>query len=181
MKPYFNQARNKHNKPSRCPGPSCKFWAEAKLNNTVYFVYTWLAVCTVQLIKTWRQAGLSRVFVDYSETWCCSLIYVQVSLFAFMRFPSNKSLLFTLIPIQSSLVIFIFCCRLCCYYARMPQEIHPPIANVILYPVNMIEEYRKQFPVKKEEVQQYVFHNAIKDKEPTSLSLSYFQKQNFIC
>ena len=49
------------------PGPSCKFWAEAKLNNSVYMVYTWPVVCTVQLINIWRQAGLSRGFVDYSE------------------------------------------------------------------------------------------------------------------
>ena len=28
---------------------------------------------------------------------------------------------FPLIPTQSSLVVFIYCCRLCCYYARMPQ------------------------------------------------------------
>ena len=40
---------------------------EAKLNNIVYFVYTWTAVCTVQLIHTWSQFGLSIVFVDYSE------------------------------------------------------------------------------------------------------------------
>ena len=32
-----------------------------------------------------------------------------------------------LIQTQSSLVVFIFCCRLCCYYARMPQYIHPPL------------------------------------------------------
>ena len=82
--------KNNHNKSSRSPGPSCKFWDEAKLNNTVFFVYTWLAVCTVQLINTWHQAGLSL-------------------------------LLFPLMPTQSSLVVFIFCCRLCCYYARMPQ------------------------------------------------------------
>ena len=30
-------------------------------------VCTLPAVCTVQLINTWRQAGLSRGFVDYSE------------------------------------------------------------------------------------------------------------------
>ena len=38
--------------------------AETKLNN---FVYTLPADCTVQLINTWRHAGLSRGFVDYSE------------------------------------------------------------------------------------------------------------------
>ena len=58
---------NKDEKLSRSPGPSCKFWGEAKLNNIVYFVYTLPAVCTVQLINTWRQAGLSRGSVDYSE------------------------------------------------------------------------------------------------------------------
>ena len=30
-------------------------------------MFTWPAVFTVQLSKTWRQAGLSRGFVDYSE------------------------------------------------------------------------------------------------------------------
>ena len=64
---YYWKCINKHDKSSRSPGPSCKFWAEAKLNNIVYFVYTWPAVCTVQLVNTWRQAGLSGVFVDYSE------------------------------------------------------------------------------------------------------------------
>ena len=59
--------KNKHNKSSRSPGPSCKFVAETKLNNIVYFVYTLSAVCTVQLINNWRQAGLSRGFVDKSE------------------------------------------------------------------------------------------------------------------
>ena len=58
---------NKNNKSSRSPGPSCIFVAEAKLNSLVYFVYTLSAVCTVQLINTWHQAGLSRGFVDYSE------------------------------------------------------------------------------------------------------------------
>ena len=48
-------------------GPSCKFVAETKLNNNVYFVYTLSAVGTVQLINNWRQDGLSRGFVDYSE------------------------------------------------------------------------------------------------------------------
>jgi hypothetical protein len=47
-------------------GPSCKFVAEAKLNNLVYFLYTLPAVCIVQLINTWRQAGI-KGFVDYSE------------------------------------------------------------------------------------------------------------------
>ena len=41
--------------------------AEANLNNIVYTVYTWPAVCTVKLINTWRQAGNSRGFVDNSE------------------------------------------------------------------------------------------------------------------
>ena len=59
--------KNKHKKSSRSPGPSCKFVAETKLNNNVYFVYTMSAVCNVQLINNWRQAGLSRGFVDYSE------------------------------------------------------------------------------------------------------------------
>ena len=44
---------NTHKKSSRSPGPSCKFSGEAKLNN---IVYSWPAVCTVQLINTWRQA-----------------------------------------------------------------------------------------------------------------------------
>jgi hypothetical protein len=30
---------NKHDKSSRSPGPSYKFWAKAKLNNIVYFVF----------------------------------------------------------------------------------------------------------------------------------------------
>ena len=34
---------------------------------TVHLWCTWPAVCTVQLINTWRKAGLSRGFVDYSE------------------------------------------------------------------------------------------------------------------
>ena len=42
--------------------------AVAKLNNIVCFVYTWPAVCTLQLIKTWRQAGLSRGFMTILET-----------------------------------------------------------------------------------------------------------------
>ena len=58
---------NKHEKSSRSPGPSSEFVAEAKLNNIVYTVYTWQAVCTVQLINTWCQAGISKGFVDYSE------------------------------------------------------------------------------------------------------------------
>ena len=37
---------NKHEKSSRSPGPSSEFVAEAKLNNIVYTVYTWQAVCT---------------------------------------------------------------------------------------------------------------------------------------
>ena len=41
--------------------------AEAKLNNILYFVYTLPAICTVQLINTWYQFGLSAGFVDYSE------------------------------------------------------------------------------------------------------------------
>jgi hypothetical protein len=40
--------------------------AEAKLYNTVYSVYTWSAVCTVQLIYAWCQDGLSIGFIDYS-------------------------------------------------------------------------------------------------------------------
>ena len=40
---------------------------KTKLNNLAYFVYTLSAVCTVQLINTWRHAGLSRGCVDYSE------------------------------------------------------------------------------------------------------------------
>ena len=59
--------KNKHDKSSRSPGLSYKFVAEAKLHNLLYFVYTLPAVCTVQLINTWRQAGLDRGFVDYSE------------------------------------------------------------------------------------------------------------------
>ena len=39
--------------------------AEAKLNNIVYFVYTWL--CILYRGNTWRQSGLGRGFVDYSE------------------------------------------------------------------------------------------------------------------
>ena len=41
--------------------------AETKQNNNLYFVYTLSAVGTVQLINNWRQAGLSRGFVDYFE------------------------------------------------------------------------------------------------------------------
>ena len=37
--------------------------AETKMNK---IVYTWPTVCTVQLNNTWRQAGISRGFVDYS-------------------------------------------------------------------------------------------------------------------
>ena len=62
---YYQPDLNKHEKSS--PGPSFKFVTEAKLNNFVYFVYTLPAVCTVQLINTWHQAGLSRGFVDYYE------------------------------------------------------------------------------------------------------------------
>jgi hypothetical protein len=43
------------------------FWAEAKLNNSVYIVYTWRVVCTLELINTRGQAGISRGFVDYFE------------------------------------------------------------------------------------------------------------------
>ena len=43
--------------------------ADADLNNVVYSVYAWPAVCTVQLINTskntWRQAGLSLMY------WLC--------------------------------------------------------------------------------------------------------------
>ena len=42
--------------------------AEAKLNKIVYSVYTWPVVSTAQLINAWHQAGLSRGFVDYSES-----------------------------------------------------------------------------------------------------------------
>ena len=35
----------------------------AELSNIVYFVYIWPAICTVQLINTWHQAG----HVDYSD------------------------------------------------------------------------------------------------------------------
>ena len=41
--------------------------AETKLNNSLCFVYTWPAVCTVQLINTWCQANLCRDIVEYSE------------------------------------------------------------------------------------------------------------------
>ena len=99
---------NKHDKSSRSPGPSCKFWAEAKLNNTVYFVYTWLAVCTVQLINTWRQAGLSKVFVDYSETWCYSLIYWVLTTAIRRRKEKNKN---KLQGILFLLLIFSFLVR----------------------------------------------------------------------
>ena len=47
-----------HEKSSKTPGPSHKFVSEDKLNNLVYFVYTWPPVC---------QSGLSRGFVDYSD------------------------------------------------------------------------------------------------------------------
>ena len=56
------------------------FWASQTLYNgrtlepelqtqLEYFwiTLTWQAVCTVQLINTWRKAGLSRGFVDYYE------------------------------------------------------------------------------------------------------------------
>ena len=38
--------------------------AETKMNK---IVYTWPTICTVQLNNTWRQAGISRGFVDYSR------------------------------------------------------------------------------------------------------------------
>ena len=41
--------------------------AKAKRNNLMYFVYILPAVCAVQLINAWRQAGLRRGCVDYSE------------------------------------------------------------------------------------------------------------------
>jgi hypothetical protein len=64
----MNRRNNKHKKSSRSPGPYCKFWAEAKLNNILYFVYTWSVVCTVQLINTWRQAGLNRDLLTIRKT-----------------------------------------------------------------------------------------------------------------
>ena len=45
-----------------------KFWDQwTSLLLRPSWAALWLALCTVQLINTWRKAGLSRGFVDYSE------------------------------------------------------------------------------------------------------------------
>ena len=43
------------NKDTHCPRTVSNVVAEAKQNNITYFVYTWPAVCTEQLINTWHK------------------------------------------------------------------------------------------------------------------------------
>ena len=59
--PKFPNFFNNYDKSSRSLGPQCTFWAPKR--PTVH----WPEVCNVQLTDTWRQAGLIRGFVGYSE------------------------------------------------------------------------------------------------------------------
>ena len=61
---FFFFIINKHKKLSGSPHFHANFGHQRTVNN---ILYTWPAVCTVEIINTWRQAGLSRSYVELSE------------------------------------------------------------------------------------------------------------------